>query len=61
MADDVYSAFDSFERKMDAAIDGFDILNEAIDIKRQGFPPRFEVDDRGPFGNPLDPNRFSNL
>ena len=57
MADDVYHAFDSFERKMDDAIDGLDILNEAVTIKRQGFPPRLEVDDTGPFGNPFDPNR----
>ena len=29
MADDIYGAFDLFERKMDDAIGGFDILDES--------------------------------
>ncbi len=65
MPDDVYDAFDSFERKMDNAIGGFDILDESpaaaaavlVNVKSGRFPPRFEVDDSGPFGNPFEPNR----
>ena len=50
MPDDVYGAFDSFERKMDDAIGGFDILDESpaaaaavlVDVKSGRFPPRFD-------------------
>ncbi len=50
---------------MDDAIGGFDILDESpaaaaavlVDVKSGCFPPRFEVDDSRPFGNPFDPNR----
>jgi hypothetical protein len=49
MPDDVYGAFNSFERKMDNAIGGFDILDESpaaaatvlVDVKSGRFPPRF--------------------
>jgi hypothetical protein len=50
MPDNVYGAFDSFERKMDNAIGGFDILDESpaaaaavlVDVKSGRFPPRFD-------------------
>jgi hypothetical protein len=50
MPDDVYGAFDSFERKMDDAISGFDILDKSpaaaaailVDVKSGRFPPRFD-------------------
>jgi hypothetical protein len=50
MPDDVYGAFDSFKRKMDDAISGFDILDESpaaaatvlVDVKSGCFPPCFD-------------------
>ncbi len=50
MPDDIYGAFDSFERKMGDAIGGFDILDESpaaaatvfVDVKSGRFPPRFD-------------------
>jgi len=61
MADDVYGAFDLFERKMDDAIGDLGIIEEGtadVDVKSVlPRPPRFDVDDSGPFGNPFDPNR----
>ena len=50
MPDNVYGAFDSFERKMDDAIGGFDILDESpaaaatvlVDVKSGRFPPCFD-------------------
>ena len=50
MPDNVYGAFDSFERKMDDAIGGFDILDESpaaaatvlVNVKSGCFSPRFD-------------------
>jgi hypothetical protein len=50
MPNDIYGTFDSFERKMDDAIGGFDILDESpaaaaavlVDVKSGRFPPRFD-------------------
>ena len=50
MPNDVCGAFDSFERKMDDAIGGFDILDKSpaaaaavlVDDKSGCFPPRFD-------------------
>ncbi len=50
MPDNVYGTFDSFERKMDDAIGGFDILDESpaaaaavlVDVKSGRFPPCFD-------------------
>ncbi len=47
---DVYGTFDSFEKKMDNAIGGFDILDESpaaaatvlVDVKSGRFPPHFD-------------------
>ncbi len=38
MADDIYGAFDLFERKMDDAINGFNILNKQSPSKVRAFP-----------------------
>ena len=65
MADDVYGAFDLFERKMDDAIGDLGNIEEGtadvdvlLDVKSVlPRPPQFDVDDSGPFGNPFDPNR----
>ena len=67
MADDIYSEFDLFERKMDDAIGDLGNIEEEapltlislLDVKRVlPRPPHFDVDDSGPlFGNPFDPNR----
>ena len=65
MADDVYGAFDLFERKMDDAIGDLGNIEEGtadvdvlLDVKSVlPRPPHFDVDDSGPFGNPFDPNR----
>ena len=65
MADDVYGAFDLFERKMDDAIGDLGNIEEGtadvdvlLDVKSVlPRPPHFAVDVSGPFGNPFDPNR----
>ena len=62
MADDVYGAFDLFERKMDNAIGDLGNIKEGtadvdvlLDVKSVlPRPPHFDVDDSGPFGNQTD-------
>ena len=62
MADNVYGAFDLFERKMDDAIGDLGNIEEGtadvdvlLDVKSVlPRPPHFDVDDSGPFGNQTD-------
>ncbi len=50
MPNDIYGVSDSFERKMDDAIGGFDILDESpaaaaavlVEVKSGRFPPHFD-------------------
>jgi hypothetical protein len=59
--DDVYCAFHRFNQTMIAAIEDIATFAEnpipQVNPMRLD-PPRFEVDDSGPFGNPFDPNRI---
>jgi hypothetical protein len=55
MDNDVYGAFDSFERKMDEAIGGLGFEEGTADVKSGCLPPRFEVDDFGTIWQSIRP------